>query len=214
MFNLNEGHSGVLKILKDNKEFKIQGGSCHNPQGIFDLYISLDVSQPVYDWEYPWINSSQQHIRFPIEDYFIPKNFEKFNSVINYTKESLEKGKNTHVGCIGGKGRTGLFLSSLYKKFNPNSDISAIDYVRDNYHNKAVETLSQLFFLNYNYNIEVPQINLVEYNMFVLLLQDKMNMSLKEIKQKYKNTDQLCDDIEFTEYVLENNFKAQKNYMK
>jgi hypothetical protein len=58
--------------------------------------------------------------------------------------ELLVEGEPLYVGCMGGKGRTGLFLSVLAKAWGiPNP----VEYVRENYYNHAVETKEQYKFV-------------------------------------------------------------------
>ena len=63
----------------------------------------------------------------------------------------LEEGDNIYCGCIGGHGRTGMYLSALQRIIN--GDTNATDWVRANYCKKAVETPSQIEFLYKEYGI-------------------------------------------------------------
>ena len=142
---------------------------------LFYIYVSLDVEQPVYYWEQPWYeDEGKKHIRFPIEDMFIPTESEDFKFLIEHIQYELSQGKKIHVGCIGGHGRTGMVLSALVeasmgdKLFDEHGNkISAVDYVRENYAKKAVETVPQMLFLHYNFGIEFPKDNIKEINKFL-----------------------------------------------
>lgn len=53
-------------------------------------------------------------------------------------------GRPVYVGCMGGKGRTGLFLAVLAKAFGVKNPV---EYVRANYYAHAVETRDQYDFV-------------------------------------------------------------------
>lgn len=53
-------------------------------------------------------------------------------------------GEPVYVGCMGGKGRTGLFLAVLAKAFGVKKPV---EYVRANYYAHAVETPEQYQFV-------------------------------------------------------------------
>lgn len=56
----------------------------------------------------------------------------------------LLKGQPLYVGCMGGKGRTGLFLAVLAKAFGVKQPV---EYVRKHYYVHAVETPEQYRFV-------------------------------------------------------------------
>jgi hypothetical protein len=56
----------------------------------------------------------------------------------------LLAGEPLYVGCMGGKGRTGLFLAVLVKAFGVKKPV---EYVRANYYAHAVETPEQYKFV-------------------------------------------------------------------
>lgn len=193
-----------LNFLLENKEVTIYGGSCHHPTiDDVDIYVSLDVEQPVYYWEQPWYeDEGKKHIRFPIEDMFIPEDSDDFKSCIEYIQFYLSEGKKVHVGCIGGHGRTGMVLSALVQASMGDklvdatgNKISAIDYVRDNYAHKAVETVPQMLFLHYNFNVELPKNSQKEVDKFLYFFEKEVGISLKEIIDKGADFDELVDVI-------------------
>ena len=53
-------------------------------------------------------------------------------------------GEPVYVGCMGGKGRTGLFLAVLAKAFGVKKPV---EYVREHYYAHAVETAEQYDFV-------------------------------------------------------------------
>jgi len=57
---------------------------------------------------------------------------------------SLSRGRGVYVGCMGGYGRTGLFLACLVKCLGVDDPVG---YVRAHYHGRAVETDEQLDYV-------------------------------------------------------------------
>lgn len=152
-----------LPLTIDGQEVEIYGSSCQRPiVRDADVYISLDYNAPVYLWEQPWYENAnnQKHIRFFIEDMDIPEVTDDFRDLIDYTIDNLVEGKKIHAGCIAGHGRTGTFLAALVQTTMSDrleqEGISAIDYVRNSYCKKAVETLSQILFLNVEFGVAIP----------------------------------------------------------
>lgn len=128
---------------------EIQGASCYTPRDGFDIYIRLCLGARMPDQIVPW---GPQHLRYAIVDQQAPKNKEEFDRLIDWTIEQMKAGKRVHVGCIGGHGRTGLFLSVLTYKITGNEDSTA--WVRENYCKKAVESHTQVEWLFKHYGIK------------------------------------------------------------
>lgn len=151
-----------LNLDVDGVERQVYGSSCMNPNiDDADLYISLDLRAPLYAWEQPWEDAQgREHIRFFIPDRDVPRNPEQFDMCVDYAVNAITEGKKVHIGCISGHGRTGMFLSAIVHKVMgeklKEDNISAIDYVRDNYCARVVETLPQVLFLHAQYGIDVP----------------------------------------------------------
>lgn len=191
-----------LNFELEGKSVTVYGGSCHHPViEDADLYVSLDVEQPVYYWEQPWYeDEGKKHIRFPIEDMFIPDDSEDFRCCIEHIQYALSQGKKVHVGCIGGHGRTGMVLSALVqesmgeKLFDEQGNrVSAIDYVRENYAKKAVETVPQILFLHYNFGIDLPKGSEKEVATFLDFFEKEVGIPLDEIINKGAEFDEIFD---------------------
>lgn len=136
-----------LKIGK----LSIQGGSCYEPHGPYEQYdveIALCGGKS-FKTLLPW---ETQCVLYPITDGQPPKNKERFDKLIDWTVEQMEAGKTVHVGCIGGHGRTGVFLSVLVHRITGRKD--ATEWVRKNYCKKVVESKAQVDWLFDNYGIE------------------------------------------------------------
>ena len=129
----------------------VSGGSCGTPAvADYDIYIGLDSGMTFTDRQFPWTPGAE--IYYPIQDMQAPTNLQTYRKLINWTLEQLEGGARVHVGCIGGHGRTGMFLSALVTVATGRKD--AIAYVREHYCKKACETSSQIDFLVKHYGVD------------------------------------------------------------
>ena len=129
----------------------IRGGACSTPSGDFDVYVGLDQHSMAHSAAaYPW--TDKYAFVYAIKDMSVPTDPDSFKQLIAWLKCQLLSGKNIHVGCIGGHGRTGMVLAALAKEVNDESD--AITWVREHYCKKAVETGSQVDFLHEHFGIK------------------------------------------------------------
>jgi protein-tyrosine phosphatase len=81
-------------------------------------------------------------IYLPIVDYSIPE--DPF-AMIQAFEAIRQSDKDAYVGCWGGKGRTGLFMSCFLKYLGQED---ALKTVRRDYNEHAVETPEQMAFLD------------------------------------------------------------------
>jgi hypothetical protein len=88
----------------------------------------------------------QRKIFFPVKDMGIPADDKNFKTVIDLIKKYLDDGKRVHIQCIGGHGRTGMFIACLVGKYIDNID-KPIEWTRENYCTKAVESLIQIEYV-------------------------------------------------------------------
>lgn len=79
----------------------------------------------------------------PIDDYSVPS-FKEMNNIIEFISENTKDG-NVIVSCMAGHGRTGMVLS-IWAGINGIEN--PIDYIRKNYCDRAVETVTQEMFVN------------------------------------------------------------------
>lgn len=82
-------------------------------------------------------------INLPIADYSIPRP-DLARRALLASIDALERGESLYVGCMGGKGRTGLFMALLAKAAGVEHPI---EHVRSTYFEHAVETLEQERFV-------------------------------------------------------------------
>ncbi|MGY5853608.1 MAG: hypothetical protein RTU92_08600 [Candidatus Thorarchaeota archaeon] len=129
---------------------EITGGSCTGSYAEgYDLYIALDGSGQKGQRSYPW--NKGVDIYFRIQDMGVPESLTDFKKLIAYTAKEMRKGKSVFVGCIGGHGRTGLFLSALTTFMTKEPD--SITKVRKEYCHKAVESSKQVNWLHEHFGI-------------------------------------------------------------
>lgn len=131
-------------------KWEIFGGSCTSEYPDVDIFIALDGGGKKGKRSYPW--NKGVDIYFKIVDMGVPKSLEDFSKLISWTAKEMKKGKSVYVGCIGGHGRTGLFLAALTKFMTGDKD--AITTVRENYCKKAVESSEQINWLNKHFGIK------------------------------------------------------------
>lgn len=128
----------------------IYGGSCSTPKVLdADIYIGFDYSMRFTERNWPWKKGAE--VLFKIRDMDTPDKPEEFKKLVAWTKKQLEAGLKVHCGCIGGHGRTGTFLAALVSEFG---EKDAIEYVRNNYCHKAVESAKQIDFLKKHFGIK------------------------------------------------------------
>lgn len=84
-------------------------------------------------------------VHVPIVDFSIPKDDKATASAVIETIKAAIDGKDVYVGCMGGWGRTGLFLGLIVKVMRP--DVEPVQYVKKHYTSHAIETEEQKRFI-------------------------------------------------------------------
>ena len=126
----------------------VYGGSCHHPNMQCDYHIALDGSARL-EFLPPW--EDRYVISFPIVDMSVPKP-EPTKQLVAWIVGELAKGKSFHIGCFAGHGRTGTILAAIVKEATGEKD--AITWLRTNYCKKAVESASQIDFLQKHFGVK------------------------------------------------------------
>ena len=107
--------------------------------GPFDAYkpgVNGDVGVCVREERVP----KTADFLLPIRDFSAPTDAKRVNHVLERVIDALLDGKRVYVGCMGGWGRTGLFLAILAKAAGHEDPVA---YVRKHYTPRAVETEEQ-----------------------------------------------------------------------
>ena len=137
-------------LLIPGTEFTVFGGACGSPQHKADIYIGLDErSMRFSPRSWPW--KKGEEFVFPIQDYGVPHEPEEFKKLIRWSAKQVNAGLKLHCGCIGGHGRTGMFLAALVTEMSGEKD--SVSYVRKHYCKKAVENEKQVNFLHEHFGI-------------------------------------------------------------
>jgi len=127
----------------------IYGGSCLHPKvNDADVYIGFDAGMTLTKRVWPWTPGDE--VRFKVQDMGVPDHVSDYHKLVDWTVVQLKADRKVHCGCIGGHGRTGMFLAAVVSKFG---EKDAISYVRKNYCKKAVESSSQVKFLGKEFGI-------------------------------------------------------------
>lgn len=83
-------------------------------------------------------------ISIPTEDFSVPDKADLLCG-LKAVLPHIIKGRSVFVGCMGGVGRTGLFMAALVKVTMPSEN--PVEYVRASYNPHAVETTKQYNFV-------------------------------------------------------------------
>lgn len=120
--------------------------------GPFNAFDTSDPDGFGIAVRYEGISPDQCDVHVPIRDFSVPSDDGLVRDAISAAFKAAFNGKNVYVGCMGGYGRTGLFLALMAKTAGIKNPVA---YVRDTYHNRAVETDEQL---DYVANFDVSEV--------------------------------------------------------
>ena len=84
-------------------------------------------------------------VKGPIKDFSVPPVAET-EEALRQTIWAMARNAPVYIGCMGGLGRTGLFLSLLVKTLGVSDQ--PIKWVRQQYQSRAVETSAQEVFVH------------------------------------------------------------------
>jgi len=134
------------------------GGSCSSPKSGYDIYIGLDWGMEFNNPSYPWQSEESEIIEFlfKIPDRGVPRSPKVFMQMVIWICIKLHEGKKIHIGCIGGHGRTGLVIAAVKAEWD--GELDAINWVRKNYCENAVESRKQVKFLGKHFGIKAAKV--------------------------------------------------------
>lgn len=123
---------GNLKMpLKFGKYYTVFGGPyVEVPEDMFGVKMAAEIRHP-------------HDVSIPTRDFSTPP-VEALDSGLLKVLDAMGRGEPVYVGCMAGRGRTGLFLAVLSKVFGIPHPVK---YVRENYYRHAVETDGQYSFV-------------------------------------------------------------------
>lgn len=107
---------------------KISAGPYYDkPDAMFGVKLAGEINEPC-------------DISIPVKDFGVPSDDKVVREALKKVISKLALREPVYVGCMGGKGRTGLFLALLAKALGKPDPIG---YVRAHYDPHAVETKAQ-----------------------------------------------------------------------
>jgi hypothetical protein len=123
---------GLFKrTSKKTKFFSVFGGPyVEKPEHMVGVKMAVEV---------PFFDDGSIEIDVPTRDYNVPDKFDLADGLEEAGYYILQ-GRPVYIGCMGGKGRTGLFMAVLAKAFGIANPVA---YVRAEYYAHAVETAEQ-----------------------------------------------------------------------
>lgn len=136
------GHGTVPLPLAWGRKFHVHGGPYKNVPNDGFHRVNLLTNEEMKT-VFHMVKLTQAHLRLPIHDYTTPTQAAA-TVLVDELVNRIIASQPVYVGCRGGKGRTGLILALLAKTFGVKDPI---EYVREHYHEEAVETLAQRAFV-------------------------------------------------------------------
>lgn len=129
---------GKLKLpLFFGKHYEVAGGPFREvPRTMVGVKMAQEIDHP-FD------------ISIPTRDFDVPQK-DQLDAGLREAVEHIIKGDPVYVGCMAGRGRTGLFMAILAKAFGIENPV---EYVRETYYEHAVETNAQYGFVT---QYEIP----------------------------------------------------------
>ena len=134
----------VIPVTRWKSVTIIGGPYFDKPEGMYGVKMAVEIEKPCdYD--------------IPTKDFQVPDDWTLRDGVVVAMAYALRTGKPIYVGCMGGIGRTGLFMAAAAKAAGVPFPV---DFVRSNYIPHAVETDQQRHFID---DFEVDPSELQEY---------------------------------------------------
>lgn len=123
---------GELKLpLTKRHYFTVVGGPYYDrPDNMVGVKMAAEIN-------------SRCDVNIPTRDFQTPE-LETLRRGLTEAVERVLQGDPLYVGCMGGKGRTGLFLAVLAKAMGVKNPV---EFVREHYYPHAVETAQQYQFV-------------------------------------------------------------------
>jgi hypothetical protein len=125
------GKGCITLPLTDKQFFVVHGGPYRDiPLGMMGVKMAVEIT-------------AESAVNIPTKDFNTPPMQELYKG-LDKAVALILAGEPVYVGCMGGIGRTGLFLAILAKTFGVKNPIQ---YVRRHYFAHAVETAEQIKFV-------------------------------------------------------------------
>lgn len=128
----------LILPLTSRAFYTVTGGPSHEAKDYDMVFVKMakEISIPC-------------DISIPTRDFDVPAQ-EDLTKGLAEAVDAVLAGKALYVGCMAGRGRTGLFMAILARSFGVQNPV---EYVRKNYFPHAVETKEQYQFVM---DFEIP----------------------------------------------------------
>lgn len=124
-------NGSLILPLSDTQYFTVFGGPyALKPSHMSGVRMARELNLPA-------------DVVVPTQDFSVP-NKEELEEGLDRAVTLMLLGRPVYIGCMGGIGRTGLFMAVLAKAFGITDPVA---YVRKNYMPHAVETQAQKRFV-------------------------------------------------------------------
>lgn len=138
-----QGVKGSMPLLINGKVYSVLGGPYKirpmNQPNLFFVKMAVEINHP-FD------------VSIPTVDFSLPNEKELRDGMFKALNAML-RGRQLFVGCMGGVGRTGLFMATLAKAVGVEHPVQ---YVRRHYLAHAVETKQQFQFVtNFDVGLKI-----------------------------------------------------------
>lgn len=129
----------------------LAGGSASWPVYKADVYVALQGGSSASRASDPWEEQKVVEVQYSIRDQHAPEDIPRFKKMVTWLIAQLQAGKHVHVGCLGGHGRTGTVITAIVAEML--AEKQAIQWVREHYCERAVESSEQVKFLMAQYGV-------------------------------------------------------------
>ena len=132
-------------VIGNKKGFIYGGPYVHKPEGLFGVKMAVEIKKDC-------------DVDIPTRDFSVPSVMDfKYGLLVGLLH--LFKTGELYVGCMGGIGRTGLYMAGVAKVMEAFGDLpimaadskntpACVLYVREKYKSHAVETQEQIDYIN------------------------------------------------------------------
>ena len=122
----------LLSYRLGRRRLPLAGGPYRNrPVGTYGVKMAMEIDEPC-------------DVDIPTRDFDVPDR----DDLIRGVEQGLDAMWDTrmvYVGCMGGIGRTGLYMAAMAKLLGYDDPVQ---YVRDEYYSHAVETKQQMEYID------------------------------------------------------------------
>jgi hypothetical protein len=126
---------GTLDLpLREGRAFTVIGGPFTDHASRYPTCVGVKMAKEI---------DRRCDISIPTRDFNVPS-LDDLNKGLEAAVNNILAGKPVYIGCMAGRGRTGLFMAILAKAFGIKNPV---EYVRANYFAHAVETDGQYQFV-------------------------------------------------------------------